>query len=38
MGLTEEKGETLLYAASSYDVTLWSITNFIEFWAIARYQ
>jgi len=36
MGLTESKGETLLYAASAYDVTLWQITNFIEFWAIAR--
>ena len=38
MGLTEgSKGESLLYAASPYDVTLWSITNFIEFWGLARY-
>ncbi len=38
MGLTVGlNGESLLYAASSYDITLWSITNFIEFWALARY-
>ncbi len=33
MGITEEN---LLYVASPYDVTIWTITNFIEFWAIAR--
>ncbi len=33
MGVTEEN---LLYIASPFDVTLWTITDFIDFWAITR--
>lgn len=33
MGVTEEN---LLYVASPFDLTLWNITNFIDFWAVTR--
>lgn len=33
MGVTEDK---LLYAASPYKITIWSINNFVNFWALSR--
>jgi WD40 repeat protein len=34
MGLTEDK---LLFAATPSKITMWSMNNFIDFWALSRY-